>query len=149
MINNQPITNDPSATNRRVRVLVALGINPYSQRLLHTAAQLARGLDGELLAIHVALPATAGRLYQTNLQYQCDLARKLGAQVETVQGSDVAQTLVDYAQQQGVTQIVLGQSDVSRWHEITRGSIVNRMLRLIQNQRAGIDLYVVSATTQV
>lgn len=131
-----------------VRVLVGLGINPYSQRLLQTAARLADGLDGELLALHIAPPGRVARLYEANLEWQLEQARGLGAQVAIIEGSDVAATLIRYAQAQRVTHLVVGQSDVTRWREITRGSVINRMLRMILSEQNPIDLYIVTASSR-
>lgn len=127
-----------------VRVLVALGINPHSQRLLQTAARLADGLDGDLLALHVAPPGNVTSLYESNLSWHIEYARDLGAQVTTVEDHDVVAALIAFAKAQRVTHLVLGQSDVSRWREITRGSVINRMLRTIARQQVGIDLYIVT-----
>ena len=44
-------------------------------------------------------------------------------------GSDVPATLVGFAAARRVTQIVIGTSRRSRWTELTRGSIVNRVVR--------------------
>jgi two-component system, OmpR family, sensor histidine kinase KdpD len=131
-----------------VRVLVAIGINPYSQRLLQTAARLAGSLDGQLLALHIAPPGKVTTLYEANLQRHFELARSLGAAVETVEGADIAATLVKHAQSRRVTHLVLGQSDVSRWREITRGTVNNRIQRLILNGGGGIDLYIVTASSR-
>lgn len=131
-----------------VRVLVALGINPYSERLLRTAARLADGLDGELLVIHITPPGNTATLYHTNLKWHLEQARDLGAQVEIVEGNDIAATLVEYATARRVTHLVVGQSDVSRWREVTRGSVINRLLRLILSQPSGIDLYIVTGSSR-
>lgn len=139
--------DDDEAPSPRVRVLVALGINPYSERLLRTAARLAEGLGGDLHAVHIALRGHPTSLYEANLSWHIDQARQLGAHVEIVDGDDVATTLVRYAQRNGVTHIVLGQSDVSRWHEITRGSIVTRMQRMVLHDQLGIDLYIVTSNS--
>lgn len=127
-----------------VRVLVALGINPHSQRLLQTAARLAEGLDGDLLALHIAPPGNVTSLYESNLSWHIDYARDLGAQVTIVEDRDVVAALISFAKAQHVTHLVLGQSDVSRWREITRGSVINRLLRTIARQQVGIDLYIVT-----
>jgi two-component system sensor histidine kinase KdpD len=131
-----------------VRVLVALGINPHSQRLLLTAARLAEGLDGQLFAIHIEPLGQVTSLYEANRSRYLDRARELGAQVEIVKGHDVAMTLVDYAQAHRITHLVLGQSDVSRWREITRGSVINRILRMILSRQAPVDLYIVTASSR-
>jgi two-component system, OmpR family, sensor histidine kinase KdpD len=131
-----------------VRVLVAIGINPDSQRLLHTAARLAEGLGGELIAIHVQAGSDATSLYRANRDRHLQQARDLGATTEIVTGTDVAATLVRFARTRDVTHLVVGQSDISRWREVTRGSVVNRMLRLIQEENAAIDLYIVTASSR-
>ncbi len=131
-----------------VRVLVAIGINPYSERLLKTAARLAQNLNGELLAVHIAQPVRSTSLYEANLQRHMEIARQLGARVETVEGSDIAATLVQTAQSRRATHIVLGQSDVSRWREVTRGTVINRIQRLILKGGGGIDLYIVTASSR-
>ena len=132
----------------RVRVLVALGINTHSQSLLQTAARLAHGLNGDLIALHIAPGGQAASLYQTNLNWHLDQARELGAEVEIVEGEDIAATLVQQALSRRVTHLVVGQSDVSRWREITRGSVINRMMRMILSQRRHIDLYIVTASSR-
>lgn len=131
-----------------VRVLVALGINPHSHRLLSTAAKLADGLRGQLFAIHIEPPGQVTTLYEANRTRYLDKAREMGAVVEIVKGHDVATTLVSYAQDHSITHLVLGQSDVSRWREITRGSVINRILRMILSRQAAIDLYIVTASSR-
>ncbi len=62
---------------------------------------------------------------------------------------DVAATLVNYAVQQSATHLVVGQSDVSRWREITRGSVINRLQRMILQRGTRIDLYIVTSSSRV
>ncbi|HEX6291208.1 MAG TPA: universal stress protein [Herpetosiphonaceae bacterium] len=131
-----------------VRVLVALGINPNSQRLLLTAARLAEGLQGQLFAIHIEPPGHVTTLYEANRTRYLNKARELGAHVEIVKGEDVATTLVNYAETHNMTHLVLGQSDVSRWREITRGSVINRILRMILSRQLGVDLYIVTVSSR-
>ena len=137
------------STPAAARVLVALGINPYSQRLLRAAARLAQGLGGDLLALHIAPPGNVTRLYETNLAWHLDQARELGAQIAVVEGTDVAELLIKHAREQRVTHLVVGQSDVSRWREVTRGSVINRMLRMILDAQLGIDLYIVTGSSRI
>lgn len=131
-----------------VRVLVALGINPNSERLIRTAARLARAFEGELIALHIEPNGQAASLYETNLKWHAEQARELGAIIEIVQGGDVPTALVEYAKANAVTHLVIGQSDVTRWREITRGSVVNRLQRMILQERAHIDLYIVTASSR-
>ncbi len=138
-------TNGP--ISKRARVLVAIGINPQSQRLLEAGARLAQGLDSELLAVHVQPKSKRASLYQANLNWHLQHAESFGAKMEVITGDDVAAAMVAYAQQKQITHLVLGQSEVSRWHEIRRGSVINRILREIARQSANIDLYIVTISS--
>lgn len=127
-----------------VRVMVAIGINPNTERLLLRAARLAKGLHGRLYAIHIQPSNAASHVYQANVEWHLQQARRLGAQVEIIRADDIADTLVQAGRRHRITHLVLGQSDISRWQEALRGSIVNRILR----HRSGIDIYIVTDPQQ-
>ena len=55
-------------------------------------------------------------------------------------GNDIAAALVEAARAENATQIVLGATNRSRWHEIVNGSIINRVVRL----SGLIDVHVIS-----
>jgi two-component system sensor histidine kinase KdpD len=60
-------------------------------------------------------------------------ARQLGAQVVSLKSSRVADALVEFAQREGITHVIFGQSARSRWSLLLRGSIVDRFLRDVRN----------------
>lgn len=126
-----------------VRVMVCVGYNPVSQRLIQRAAQLANAFGGELIAVHVRPTQTEAPAYQAMLEQNLALARQLGAQVVVDQGDEVAETLVRVAQTKGATHIVMGESARSRWAEIRKGSLVRQVLRASR----GIDVYIVADPT--
>ena len=134
----QPLTTGDRQA--RVRVIVAIGSNPSTNRLVRRAVKLAKGLGGDLVAIHIHAPGQHSNVYEANVGWHLEQARQLGADVHVVEATDVAATLVQYAREHGVTHLVIGQSDISRWQEALRGSIVNRILRF----RSGVDLYIVT-----
>lgn len=123
-----------------MKIVVAVGFNPHSERLLGRAAALARGLDGALLAVHIRPPDSGTDVSDANLDWNCRHARALGATIHIVEGRDVAETLVRFAREESATHVVLGQSDISRWQEMVRGSVINKILR----QHAGLDIYIVT-----
>ncbi len=57
------------------------------------------------------------------------LAQRLGAEAVTLPGRDIAQTVLDYARKNNVTQILIGKSERSRWFEILHGSVVRDLMR--------------------
>lgn len=137
-------STSPSST----RIMVAIGINPYSLQLLQAAVRLAQGLDGTVLAVHIRAPGTATSLYQANLAWHFEQAHALGVDTEVIEGRNIAATLVQHAQQHDVTHLVLGLSDVTRWREIRGGSVVNQLLREIARRQANLDLYIVTGSNR-
>ena len=67
----------------------------------------------------------------------------VGGSFHEIEGSDVAAALVDFAEAERATQLVLGTSGRRRVDEWVRGSIINEAIR-----RAGqIDVHVISYPT--
>ena len=125
----------------RERVVVALSGAPGADHLLRRAARIAQRARGDLIGAHVVadtgLTSDAGAV---DVAVQRQLLSELGGEYRKVVGNDVASTLVDLARAENATQIVLGASERSRWHELVHGSIVNRVVR-----RSGpIDVHVIS-----
>ena len=58
----------------------------------------------------------------------------------------MATTLVAAAVDHQITQIVIGTSKRSRWQEVTRGAIVQQILRKAAD--AGIDVHVIARRTE-
>ena len=123
-----------------IRVMVCVGYNPSSQRLIERASFLARTLGGELLAVHIQIADSAAPGYQTMLQRNMDFARSLGARVAVERGTALAETIAQFAQSNGVTHLVMGESARSRLEEVRRGSLVRQLLRASR----GIDIYIVA-----
>jgi two-component system, OmpR family, sensor histidine kinase KdpD len=122
----------------RQRILVAVAGVPEDGVLVRRAARMARRREGELLAVHVvrddAAPASAF------LAATRELVERVGGRFEEVLGRSVPDALLDVARAERVTQIVVGAGGGSRWKEITRGSVVNDVIR----GSGAIDVHVIS-----
>jgi two-component system sensor histidine kinase KdpD len=70
------------------------------------------------------------------------LLGELGARYVEVTGTDVAEALVRFAVAENATQIILGSSNRSRLSEVFRGSVINRVIELVD----GIDVHVISTS---
>src|SRR5512145_3010362 len=114
---NNQVTNN-SRWQEPARVMVCVGYNPVSARLIQRAAQLANAFAGELIAVHVQIAESEAPGYQAMLEQNLALARQLGAQIVITQGSPLAEVLNRVAQAHHVTHIVMGESARSRWAEI-------------------------------
>ncbi len=122
------------------RVMVCVGYNPVSQRLIERAGYLAHVFAGELIAVHIRPGDSAPPGYQAMLEHNLALARRLGARVVIEQGTPLAEVIVRVAQAHKVTHIVMGESARSRFEEVRRGSLVRQVL----GASRGIDIYIVA-----
>jgi two-component system, OmpR family, sensor histidine kinase KdpD len=114
------------------KVMVCLSSRPGTERLLRAGARIAGRLATNWYAVYVETPDGNHRHDDpesfARLEEYERMARELGARVVTLKGKSVAETLIDFAQQENISHVVFGQSARSRFDILLRGSIINRFL---------------------
>ncbi|GAB4453449.1 MAG: hypothetical protein OHK0029_06290 [Armatimonadaceae bacterium] len=126
----------PVATHDRI--MVCISPTQSSMRLLRRGWRIAQRLKGEIIAVYVeSRPPTPSE--QETLRNDFALADRLHIPIHTLHG-DIATELIRYAREKGITQIVLGHSDRSRWQELVKGSIINRLTRELRS----VDILIVA-----
>lgn len=128
------------------KVLVCVPPTCQAQQLVRRGVHLAERLQAALTVLYVTQPAKRldpkhSRAFQ-DIQTALQLARELGAEVVTVEGPNIADTLVAYANKHAVTQIVMGESTRSWLRELLRGSIVREVL----DRTKDVDIHIVQRT---
>ena len=126
----------------RERVLVAITGAPSADALVRRAARIATRSHGELLGVHVRSEDGLVDVGDT-VDHQRRLLEELGGSYHETAGNDIAAALVEFARAENATQLVLGASQRSRWAELVRGSVINRVVRL----SGPIDVHVISHET--
>lgn len=127
------------------RILVAMSSNPtYTVQLLRRASRIAGRLNTDWYCVYVQTPDESAlkidSVVQRKLVDNIQMAQTLGAEVVQLKGEDVADAIVTFAREHGVTLLLAGQSRRSTWHRWRHGSVVKR---LVDND-AGLDVLVVS-----
>ena len=125
------------------RVVVALTGAPGGDHLVRRAARISMRIKADLVGVHVQIGDGLAGAPSTNLEAHRRLLVTLGGQYHEVTGSDVARALVQFARAENATQIVLGTSRRSRWAELTRGSVIKRVLREAGDS---MDVHVISTS---
>ncbi|MDQ6797119.1 MAG: DUF4118 domain-containing protein [Actinomycetota bacterium] len=127
------------------RVVVALTGAPGGDDLIRRAARIAMRTRAELHGVHVQSGDGLSTPPTDALELHRRLLEEFGGTYHELNGTDVAKALVQFARAEDATQLVLGASQRSRWMELTRGSVINRVLR-----EAGglIDVHVISAPSE-
>src|SRR5665213_3619356 len=112
-------------------ILVCVNEHPSSAELVRRARRLADGVKAAWTALYVESPrhTTLSEIEKDRVADTMRLAQRLGAESVTLPGRDIAQTLLQYARQNNVTQILIGKSERSRWFEILHGSVVRDLMR--------------------
>jgi len=96
------------------RILVAVGITPFSESLIRTR-RWAGMLDASWIALHVEGSTTLSEEHKERLMKNLALARSLGAEIIHQVGDDLAQVIIDVANKENVTQIIIGKSIEKNW----------------------------------
>ncbi|MGI6066772.1 MAG: universal stress protein [Bacillota bacterium] len=126
-------------------ILVCVYYGPNGERLIHRGCRLASLLDCPLYILTIdPLPLEEFDAERTDyIARWKQLAKEHNAEEYIIKDNEkrpVTTVIAEVARQKNITQIVIGQTAQSRWREITKGSIINILLREIPF----IDLHIVS-----
>jgi two-component system sensor histidine kinase KdpD len=124
----------------RERVVVAVTGAPSGEHLIRRAARIAQRAKADLLGVHVQSSDGLADGPTDLLEAHQRLLADLGGEYHEVIGTDVARALTQFARSENATQLVLGATRRNRWMELTRGSIINPVLR----ESGSIDVHVIS-----
>lgn len=119
------------------RVMVCMSSNTLAPRVVRTGARIAGRLGARWYAVYVETPAEKpGRINPNDsdaLRQNIQLAESLGATVVRVKAERPADGLVAFAQREGITHVIFGQSARSRWETLWRGSTIDRFLTTVRD----------------
>jgi two-component system, OmpR family, sensor histidine kinase KdpD len=114
------------------RVMVCMSSSALAPRVIRTGARIAGRLGARWYAVYVETPReTPGRIRHGDadaLQENIRLAESLGATVVRVRADRPAEGLIAFAQREGVTHVIFGQTARSRLEMLWRGSTLDRFL---------------------
>ena len=114
------------------RVMVCMSSNALAPRVIRTGARIAGRLGARWYAVYVETPRESPTRIDPDdadaLQENIRLAESLGATVVRVKAERPAEGLIAFAQREGVTHVIFGQSARTRWELLWRGSTLDRFL---------------------
>lgn len=114
------------------RVMVCMSSNPEAPRVIRTGARIAGRLGARWYAVYVETPREQVHRISPRdrdaLAKNIVLAETLGATVVRVRAHRPADGLVAFARREGMTHVVFGQSQRSRWTTLLHGSVIDRFL---------------------
>ena len=120
------------------RVMVCMASRGSAKKILRTGSRIAgRFANEDWSAVYVETPKEEpGRITPqayAALQENIKFAETLGAKVVKLKSNNVADALLEYARENGITHVIFGQSARTRWDIFWRGSVINRFLSEVKD----------------
>ena len=122
-------------------ILVGLSSAPSNARIIRTAATMAEAFGCKFTALFVRTPGYDAMSDENKerLRTNTELAKSLGATVETVFGDDVSYQIAEYARLSGVTKIVVGRSAATRKHPWGKPTLTDKLTAIAPN----LDIHII------
>ncbi len=128
-----------------LHLLVAVSHTQQSAKLLRWAKNLSYTMGADLQAIYVETSHKPDTKESEQLNKNISLARQLGIKFRFVTNSDMVKAIVDFAQKENITHIIIGKPRVRNLLTLLRlGNFVNRLIRYSGN----IDVYILGSDNQ-
>lgn len=126
------------------RLMVCVGPDPSSAKLIRSTFRMARSLKAEWIAVFVEAPRLRLTKQQRDSALQfLRLAEQLGGETITLTGKDVVQEITSFARLRNITKIILGKHSRSRWKTLLFGSLVDELIKYTGE----IELYIIQGDT--
>lgn len=119
------------------RVMVCMSSSVSAPRVIRGGARIASRLGARWYAVYVETPREEpGRIKDADRQQlarNIALAESLGATVVRATADRPADGLIAFAQREGITHVIFGQSSRSRMEILMKGSTLNRFLEEVKD----------------
>ncbi len=119
------------------RVMVCMSSNAAAPRVLRTGARIAGRLGARWYAVYVETPQERPDKIKPDdsdaLKQNIQLSESLGATVVKVKAERPADGLIAFAQREGITHVIFGQSARTRLEVLLKGSTLNRFLAEVKD----------------
>jgi len=128
------------------KIMVCISASRFSAQLIRAAKRMAERLQGEWFAVHVVSSRSVhtNEVEKNSLADNFRLAEKLGAEIISLTGDDVADEILEIARKRNVSQIIIGKPEHTRFWELIHGSVVDKVVR----HSHGISIHVIPGSQQ-
>ncbi|MCU0473065.1 MAG: sensor histidine kinase KdpD [Bacteroidales bacterium] len=125
-----------------LHLLVAVSHTQQSAKLLRWAKNLSYTMGADLQAVYVETSYKLTPKESEQLNKNINLSRQLGIKFRFVTNNDMVKAIVDFAQKENITHIIIGKPRVRNLLTLLRlGNFVNRLIRYSGN----IDVYILGS----
>jgi two-component system, OmpR family, sensor histidine kinase KdpD len=143
-VEDEAATLKGQSCNIHERVLVCLSTYPNSLQLLRRGARIASYMNAQFYAVFVNDPDRFLTKAESLHVETCEkLCKEFNGQFLRVNGNNIAKAISEVAKQYRITQIVIGESQQSRWKLLLRGSLTQQLVRSLKH----VDLHIIATET--
>lgn len=129
--------------NIHERVLVCVSTYPNSLQLLRRGARIAGYMHAQLYVLFVDNPDRFLTKVESLHIETCErLCQEFGGTFIRVRAQRALEAIVETAKEYRITQIVIGESQKTRWQILFKGSLTQRILRLLRN----VDIHIIATS---
>lgn len=128
-----------------LHLLVAIDYRQQSTRLLRWAKNLSYSMGAQIQALYVESSHKLTDKESEQLDKNIKLAKQLGIKFRINTNNDIVRAIVEYAQKENITHIIVSKPRVRNLYSMLRlGNFVNRLIRYSGN----IDVYILGSDSQ-
>ncbi len=128
-----------------LHLLVAIDYSPQSTRLLRWAKNLSYSMGANIQALYVETSHNLTPKEHEQLDKNIKLCEQLGIKFQIITNLNVVKAIVDFANKENVTHIIVGKPRIRNMFTMFRlGNFLNRLIRYSGN----IDVYILGSDSQ-
>jgi two-component system sensor histidine kinase KdpD len=148
-IDEEKLLSQGAAKISHETVMVCLSSDPTNAEILiRRGTKMASQLSARCFVIYVQRKAESPTMIDAALQRKINnnlvLAKRLGAEVVTLQGDNVAEVLVNFTVENNVRHAIFGKSRLSPLRERLRGSVIIDF----SYDAVGVDIHILSTAVE-
>ena len=140
-LEEEPVTGAAAKTATRDRLLLVIDPAPASAALIRRGRRVADYLQADCRAVYVSKAPGLRHLpddERDSLQRHLNFARGLQIETRILEGQDLAETVVKYAREHGVTQIFVARQPETTVLSLFTEGLVQRIVNLAQDMQVTV-----------
>ena len=112
-------------------ILVCLSSSPSNEKIIRTAAKMARDMRARFTALYVQTGKRERESDKRRLEAHVQFAKESGAEIVMTHGENVPVQIAEYAHLSNVTKIVIGQSSAKRNHFFSKQTLTEKLIEAV------------------
>jgi len=128
-------TSLPSDKEIRDRILIYVTADPSTAMLIRRARRMADYLGGDCFAVCVSSRPSESSEAAAAIENHLNFARNLHIETRVLEGFDPAETIVDFARRNQITQILIGRPKYHAWSRLLGTDLILRLVRMARDIR--------------